>query len=85
MLIHFTRKFAKQYDKDDLKIKNAFQSRLKFFREDSFNPSLNNHSLRGKYLGYRSINITGDLRAIFKKNDETVIFTGIDSHSNLYG
>lgn len=85
MLIHFTKKFAKQYDKADLKIKNAFRSRLKLFREDSFNPSLNNHSLRGKYLGYRSINVTGDLRAIFKVVGEEIIFVTINSHSNLYG
>ncbi len=85
MLIHFTRKFAKQYDKADLKIKNAFQSRLKLFREDSFDPLLNNHSLQGKYLGYRSINVTGDLRAIYQKYDDLVIFVTIDSHSNLYG
>lgn len=85
MLIHFTRKFAKQYDKADLKIKNAFQSRLKLFREDSFNPLLNNHSLRGEYLGYRSINVTGDLRAIFKIVGDETTFVIIDSHSNLYG
>lgn len=32
---------------------------------DQYSPLLNNHSLTGKWRGYRSINITGDWRAIF--------------------
>jgi len=55
------------------------------FEKDQMNPVLNNHSLKGKYLGRRSINITGDLRVIYQKNDDNVIFVTIDSHSNLYG
>lgn len=85
MVIKFDKRFAKQYDTANLKIKNAFQNRLKLFRQNPFNPTLNNHSLKGKYSGYRSINITGDLRAIYKRIGENIIFVTIDSHSNLYG
>ena len=52
---------------------------------DEFDPILNNHALKGKYLGYRSINITGDLRVLYKKEGNMMIFTVIDTHSNLYG
>lgn len=52
---------------------------------NEFDPLLNNHALGGKYAGFRSINITGDLRVLYKKNGEFVIFVKIDSHSNLYG
>ena len=37
------------------------------------------------FTGYRSINITGDLRAVYKFiNEEECIFVIIDTHSNLY-
>ena len=46
---------------------------------------LNNHALHGEYLGYRSINITGDLRAVYEIQDEKAVkFLFIDTHSNLY-
>lgn len=42
--------------------------------------------LKGSYLGFRSINITGDWRAIYseeknKKGDKTVIFEVLGTHS----
>lgn len=85
MTIVFQKKFEKDFKKFPLKVKEKFNERLIIFEKDQFDPILNNHSLIGKYLGYRSINVTGDLRAIFKKNGDTAIFTDIDSHSNLYG
>ena len=61
------------------------KERLVLFLQDEFNPILNNHPLRGKYKGYRSINITGDLRAIYQyQNPDIGIFVAIDTHSNLY-
>ena len=53
--------------------------------QDEFDPVLNNHALKGKYQGYRSINVTGTLRVLYKSEGETVIFITIDAHSNLYG
>ncbi len=85
MRIKLHKDFEKQYKKLRESGKKRFKERRDLFIVDEFNPILNNHSLEGKYLGYRSINITGDLRAIFKKDDDIVIFTDIDSHSNLYG
>ena len=52
---------------------------------NEFHPILNNHALSGEYEGYRSINITGDLRVLYRREGEVVIFVTIDSHSNLYG
>jgi mRNA-degrading endonuclease YafQ of YafQ-DinJ toxin-antitoxin module len=41
--------------------------------------------LHGEYSGYRSINITGDLRVIYEPlGKNTVQFVIIDTHSNLY-
>ncbi len=52
---------------------------------DPFHPLLNNHPLAGRWTGYRSINITGDYRAIYELIEEDLAyFVTIDTHSNLY-
>lgn len=85
MIIRFHKNFEKQYKKLKISEKKKAEKRLGLFLEDSFNPILNNHPLRGRYVDYRSINITGDLRAIFKLLDENeFIFVARDTHSNLY-
>ena len=85
MIVRFHKNFEKEYKKLREKERNKFKERIRVFLRDEFDPTLNNHPLRGKYKGYRSISVTGDLRAIYKKmiKNET-IFVAIDSHSNLY-
>ncbi len=85
MIIDYHRDFKRDYQRLSKKIQERFEARIFLFEKDEFDPILNNHSLRGGYLGYRSINITGDLRAIYKKDGNSVIFVAINSHSNLYG
>lgn len=85
MIIVFQKKFEKAFKRLPPKVKEKFNERLTIFSQDEFNPILNNHALKGKYLGYRSINIAGDLRAIFTKKDEDTVFITVDTHSNLYG
>ena len=83
--IEFSRQFEKDLRKAPKKIKIAFKARLEIFLQDTFNPILNNHTLTGSYKDYRSINITGDLRAIYRKSSKEIMFVALDSHSNLYG
>ncbi|MFH1192383.1 MAG: hypothetical protein V1655_02815 [bacterium] len=45
---------------------------------------LNNHPLSGKLNGLRSINVSGDCRAIFEEKLEDIIFIAIGTHSQLY-
>lgn len=85
MIVRFHRDFDKQYKKLKVSEKKKTQERLLLFLQNPYHPVLNNHPLKGKYLDYRSINITGDLRAIYKLiSDSEVIFIAVDSHSNLY-
>jgi len=43
------------------------------------------HSLSGEWFGCKSINITGDIKAVFEEvEDDLVEFTAIGSHSDLY-
>ncbi len=85
MIIRFHRNFEKQFKKLKTNEQSKLKERLEVFLLDAFNPILNNHPLKGKYVGYRSINITGDLRAIYKQNTKDIaVFVAVNSHSYLY-
>lgn len=85
MKIQFHKNFIKQYKKRRT-IQKRIDERLALFRDNPFDAILNNHGLTGKYAGCRSINITGDYRAVFELiDDNTVRFIDVDTHSNLYG
>jgi addiction module RelE/StbE family toxin len=84
MIIIYHKDFTKGFKKLSPKIKEKFKDRLTLFEKDEFDPVLNNHSLKGKYLGYRSINVSGDIRAIFKRDFQSALFVAINKHSNLY-
>jgi len=85
MVIETTKAFDKQYVKLNLKVKTAFKRRLVLFKANPFDISLRNHALKGKYLGYRSIDVTGDVRALYTTQGDTIIIFGfIGTHSQLY-
>lgn len=85
MIIELHKTFKKQYEKLTESQKRKFKERRSIFLQDEFNPILNNHALKGKYQGYRSINITGDIRVLYINSSEDVVFVKIGSHSRLYG
>jgi addiction module RelE/StbE family toxin len=80
--------FDKQFDATPLDIKQAFLDTITLFLIDQMHPALRNHPLQGKYAGYRSIDVTGDYRAIFREtySGETQIITfyKIGTHKELY-
>lgn len=85
MKIIFHKIFEKQYKKFPDKIKKRIKDRNILFEKDPYDPILNNHALNGKYMGYRSISITGNIRIIYKFLDkDTVLFSEIGTHSELY-
>lgn len=85
MVIETTKAFDKQYAKLNLKVKISFKKRVELFKVNPFDVSLHNHSLKGKYLGYRSIDISGDVRALYTtRGDVIIIFGFIGTHSQLY-
>lgn len=83
--IHLHKKFEKRYTKLPPNIKEQFKIRRDLFLKDPFHPLLNNHSVEKVFPGSRSINITGDYRAVFTQTDDLVMFTTIGTHSELYG
>ena len=86
MNIQYLPKFKKQYKKLPQKFQLQFDERLNPFLTDSIDSRLRIHPLKGKYAGYWSMNINGDIRALYIIQDETlIIFALIGSHSELYG
>lgn len=85
MIILFHRNFTKQLAKLTRQTQEAFDERSALFLENKFHPLLDNHSLCGPYKGKRSINVTGDYRAIFEQKEEVAIFLKIGTHHELYG
>lgn len=85
MKIEFNHKFKKKLNKLPLSIQKKFDGRLLLFCDDCFHSLLNNHSVDPPFTDARSINITGDYRAIFIKEGENhFVFINIGTHSELY-
>jgi len=86
MKLNFSRRFEKQRAKLAKSVKRNLNERLRLFVTDSFHPLLNNHLLHDPYSGCRSINVTGDYRAIYyHENLNTVRFITIGTHHELFG
>ena len=86
MRVGFHRRFAKSFKRCPAQVQEQFKKRFRLFLADPNHPLLSNHALDGEWKNHRSINITGDYRALYKHLDgETVEFFLIDTHSNLYG
>ncbi len=79
-----SKKFDKQFTKLPEKIKNQYIERIQIFVQDPNDIILNNHSVHYLYEGCRSINISGDVRALYEMVDDTALFVRIGTHSELY-
>ena len=85
MKILFHKDFHRRYWKLQQGEKQKTDARIQLFEKNPFHPLLNNHPLHGKYQGRRSINITGDLRAIYDEVDsDTFHFITLGTHPELY-
>lgn len=86
MRIRFSKRFRKQYQRLPTPVQAAAQRRLRLWQEDPMNSLLRVHRLEGRMSRFFSINITGDIRALYEiVDDEVYIFEMIGSHSQLYG
>jgi mRNA-degrading endonuclease YafQ of YafQ-DinJ toxin-antitoxin module len=86
MTVRYHSRFLKVFEKLPPGIQEKFFARLRLFQREPFHPLLNNHSVDAAYPKWRSINVTGDYRALFEQiTDDTVVFMKIGTHSELYG
>jgi len=65
-------------------MKEQFFDRLKIFTHDPFNDVLRNHSVEHSLPNCRSIDISGDFRALYEERKGVAIFVNIGIHSELY-
>jgi addiction module RelE/StbE family toxin len=66
-------------------LKKAFQDTLALFLVEPDHSSLRNHALKDKYAGFRSVDVTGDWRALYRRERERIIFVELGTHDQLYG
>lgn len=83
--IEFSPIFKNKLDKVSLEIKVAFRDSLETFIEDNSHKTLRNHLLSKEYAGIRSIDVTGDWRALYREEAERIIFVELGTHQELYG
>jgi len=85
MTVRFHKKFKKRYEKYQSKLQKQINTRLRIFYANPFDSVLENHKLQGKFNGKNSINITGDMRAIYSvSKNGSIEFLYIGTHSELY-
>ena len=89
MQVIFHKYFIKRYKKLTPKIQKKFDAQLTIFYANKYDARLNNHALHGKFASYRSIDVTGDIRAVYKEIEtkarrDNVVFADIGSHTELY-
>ncbi len=89
MTIRYDPEFLKKLKKVNARIRKSLKLRLEIFYKGPLEPELNNHKLRDKYKGYRSIDINADWRAIYQEiqeGDELIAyFFEFGTHKELYG
>lgn len=85
MSVTYNHRFKKQFKKAPSYIQEAFYERLQHFLKDEFHPILNNHPLKREWHHHRSINVTGDWRAVyFEFPNKHTEFRAIGTHNQLY-
>jgi len=85
MRVRYSSAFKKQYKKLSPKLRQQFKERLRLWLSDPVNPQLRVHPLQGQYLGHWSMNVTGDVRALYTiQSDDRITWVLIGTHSQLY-
>ena len=81
----YNQSFTRQYTKLPVKIQKKFKERVTLFKKNPRHPSLRVHKLKGDMEPLESMDVTGDVRALFVREGVVIIFHKIGTHSELYG
>lgn len=88
MKFQLAPKLIDKLKKQDVRIRKSFREALKIFFKDPNNLELDNHELRREWEGFRSIDVTADLRAIYQEEREgselVAYFVALGTHKELY-
>ncbi len=73
-------------DKLDKVMQRKVFERAQLLASNPSHPLLKDHKLNPPWHGYRSINITGDVRLVYKKiSMDTYYLRAIGTHHHLFG
>ncbi|MBI5620066.1 type II toxin-antitoxin system mRNA interferase toxin, RelE/StbE family [Candidatus Gottesmanbacteria bacterium] len=88
MIVERHASFIKSYKtriSSQPKLVKRVRERLLQFAQNPQNLFLKDHPLKGNQLGLRAFSITGDIRIIYKRVDNTMIrLVDIGSHNQIY-
>lgn len=82
--IDYSKLFRKEFSKTAKPIKLKALERINELRTGKENPLHDIHPLHGEYAEYRSCNVTGDWRIIFRIENSTLFLRRIGTHPQLY-
>ena len=88
MKIELHPDFKKSYKKrisNNPKLVLKTAQRLKLFQENSDEPILRDHQLKGSKNNLRAFSISGDIRIVYMKiSEEHIILLDIGTHNQVY-
>ncbi len=89
MRVQLAPELIAKVKKQDVRIRKSFKIAIGLFSKDPNYLGLNNHSLSKELEGFRSIDITSDLRAVYQEISEAdktfAYFVDLGTHDQLYG
>ena len=86
MIILYHIRFEKRAKKLSRSDRELLAQKIEIFADDPNDRTLRNHALQGKYFGYRSIDVKGDLSALYCEVESGIIrFCYLGTHHELYG
>jgi addiction module RelE/StbE family toxin len=85
MRIQRSKRFDKEFRKQQIKVQDKFAERILLFAKEPSNPLLNIHGLTGEYRGCFSFNVSADIRVVYEVRGDVVSLIAIGTHAQLYG
>lgn len=80
---HFKKSYKKRIVNKQ-KLVQKFTERVELFKQDSRNSILQDHALTGTKAGLRAFSVGGDMRVVYEKIGDQVVFYDIGTHNQVY-
>ncbi len=87
MQVRRTKTFEKSFMvriKKDGTLRTKFEERLGLFLVGVRDNPINDHALSGNMKGKRSFSITGDVRVVYEKTEDEIVFLDVGTHNQVY-
>lgn len=87
MIIRYHKRFLKHFKQrivSNSSLDRQYGKRFQLFISDSKQALLNDHALHGDLEGFRLFSVTGDIRVVYKLEDDAMKFYDIGSHNQVY-